>query len=198
MLLREKVFPELGEGVVQHVPIGTERKCVAFAFQRFAPRLLNWPLAYELNRPELRETVVQAMREGPQARVRLGRLLELISQNRAYALMQAVEAAKLVLSSEPEARIVDEGLDLDVPISRAELERMLEPSLAEVDASLEALLAGARLAPGDVDVVVRTGGSSRIPAAVRRLEQRFPGRVVEHDRYTSIAAGLAIASFRGL
>jgi hypothetical chaperone protein len=45
-------------------------------------------------------------------------------------------------------------------------------------------------------VVVRTGGSSSIPAVIRRLDQRFPGRVVEHDRFTSIAAGLAIASFR--
>jgi len=33
---------------------------------------------------------------------------------------------------------------------------------------------------------------------IRRLEHRFPGRVVEHDRFTSIAAGLAIASYRGL
>jgi hypothetical protein len=33
---------------------------------------------------------------------------------------------------------------------------------------------------------------------VGRLEQRFTGRVVEHDRFRSIAAGLAIASFRGL
>ena len=47
-----------------------------------------------------------------------------------------------------------------------------------------------------VSIVVRTGGSSRIPAVIRQLDARFPGRVVEHDPFTSIAAGLALASFR--
>jgi hypothetical chaperone protein len=30
------------------------------------------------------------------------------------------------------------------------------------------------------------------------LEDRFAGRVVEHDPFTSVAAGLAIANYRGL
>jgi hypothetical protein len=30
------------------------------------------------------------------------------------------------------------------------------------------------------------------------LEDRFVGRVVEHDPFTSVATGLAIANFRGL
>ena len=49
--------------------------------------------------------------------------------------------------------------------------------------------------PGDsIDVVIRTGGSSRIPAVARLLDEAFPGRVVEHGAFTSIAAGLAIAA----
>lgn len=198
MLYRAKLFPELGEGLEQHIPLVSERKRVQFPFERFAPRLLNWPLAYELNRPELRETIVQGMREGSDARRRLERLLELITRNRAYAVMQAVEGAKLELSSHALARIREEDVDLDVPVSRDELERLLEPSLDRIDACIESLLARAGLSATSVDVVVRTGGSSCIPAVVRRLEQRFPGRVVEHDRFRSIAAGLAIASFRGL
>jgi hypothetical chaperone protein len=198
MVYRAKVFPELGEGVMQHIPVVSERKRVRFPFERFEARLLNWPMAFELNRPELRETIVQGMREGPDARRRLGRLLELITRNRAYAVVQAIESAKLELSSHLHARIREEDLDLDVPISREELERLLEPSLDRVDRRIESLLADARLPAASVDVVVRTGGSSSIPAVIRRLEHRFPGRVVEHDRFTSIAAGLAIASYRGL
>jgi hypothetical chaperone protein len=198
MLYRSKLFPELGEGLEQHIPVVSERKRVRFPFERFAARLLNWPMAFELNRPDLRETIVQAMREGPEARTRLGRLLELITQNRAYAVVQSVEAAKLALSSDAHARIREEALDLDVAVSRDELERLLELKLDEIDACIDALLARAKLSASSVDVVVRTGGSSSIPAVIRRLDQRFPGRVVEHDRFTSIAAGLAIASFRGL
>ena len=198
MVYRAKVFPELGRGVEYHIPVVSERKRVVVPFERFEARLLNWPMAFELNRPELRETIVQAMRESPDARRRLGRLLELITRNRAYAVVQAIESAKLELSSQTHARIREDDLDLDVPISRAELERLIEPSLDRVDACIESLLARAELPAASVDVVVRTGGSSSIPAVIRRLEQRFPGRVVEHDRFTSIAAGLAIASYQGL
>ncbi len=198
MLFRAKVFPELGLGTEQRVPVATAWKRVRFPFERFAPRLLNWPMAYELNRPELRETIVQGMREGGDTRLKLGRLLELITRNRAYAVVQAIEGAKVELSSRTHARIREESLDLDVAVSRAELDRLLEPWLDRVDSCLDSLLEAADLPAAAVDVVVRTGGSSSIPAAIARLERRFPGRVVEHDRFTSIAAGLAIASFRAL
>jgi hypothetical chaperone protein len=198
IVYRHVVFPELGAGLEHHIPVLDERKRVRFPFERFEGRLLNWPLAYELNRPELRELIVQAMRESEDARRRLSRLLELIAKNRAYALVQAIEAAKVELSSRASARIVEPELDLDLSLTRAEFERLIEPSLERVDACLDALLARAQLPAASVDVVVRTGGSSSIPAVIRRLEQRFPGRVVEHDRFTSIAAGLAVASFRGL
>ena len=51
---------------------------------------------------------------------------------------------------------------------------------------------------GDIQLVIRTGGSSLIPAVKRILENQFPGKVVEHDPFTSVAAGLAIAEFQGL
>ena len=46
--------------------------------------------------------------------------------------------------------------------------------------------------------MIRTGGSSLIPAVKRILEARFPGKVIEHDPFTSVAAGLAIADYEGL
>jgi len=42
---------------------------------------------------------------------------------------------------------------------------------------------------------VSTGGSSLIPAVRRSLDAHFPGKVVEHDPFTSVAAGLAIAEY---
>ena len=58
-----------------------------------------------------------------------------------------------------------------------------------------AFLAAAGIAADELSVVIRTGGSSRLGAVIRLLEGRFPGRVVEHDPFTSIAAGLALASW---
>jgi hypothetical chaperone protein len=46
--------------------------------------------------------------------------------------------------------------------------------------------------------VIRTGGSSLIPAFKNILEDLFPAKVIEHDPFTSVAAGLAIADFKDL
>jgi hypothetical protein len=40
-------------------------------------------------------------------------------------------------------------------------------------------------------------GSSQIVAVRSILEDRFPGKVSEHDPFTSVAAGLALAGFHG-
>jgi hypothetical chaperone protein len=195
LIYRAKVFPELGEGLFQHIPIDDHLQRVRFPFDLFADRLLNWSLAFELNRPELCELMGQAMRESAEARRKVGRLFELVTRNQAYLVFQAIERAKLELSSQTSARIELEELDLDVPLSRVDFEALLEPGLERIDRCIDELLAQARIPAEAVDVVVRTGGSSHIPVVIRRLEARFGARVVAHDPFTSIAGGLAIAAF---
>jgi hypothetical chaperone protein len=70
--------------------------------------------------------------------------------------------------------------------------------LAHLEALVQTVLAKASLESADIDSVVRTGGSSLIVAVREMLEDLFPGRVTEHDPFTSVAGGLAIASYRGL
>ena len=62
---------------------------------------------------------------------------------------------------------------------------------------IDQVLDQAGLQPRDVDMVVRTGGTSQIVAVRQLLEELFEGRVVAHDPFTSVAAGLAIASYHG-
>ncbi len=70
--------------------------------------------------------------------------------------------------------------------------------LDRVAAAVDFTVAKAGIGMGDIDVVLRTGGSSLIPAVKHLLDDRFPGKVVEHDPFTSVATGLAIANFKGL
>ena len=86
-------------------PFGPELHTVPFDFHPFADRLLNWALAYELNRPELREQIVQDMRMDGQTGRRLERLYALITRNHAYRVFQAIERAKVELSSRERAVI---------------------------------------------------------------------------------------------
>jgi hypothetical chaperone protein len=195
-IYRAKVFAEMGEGARVHRPVLDEWREEDFPFERFGDRLLNWALAYDLNRPELLEMLVQGMREGGEAGRRLERLYSAVKGNLSYSVFQAIERAKVALSEEERSEIVVEELDLRVPLDRAELDMLVEPLLAQADQAIGAVLETAGLVPADLSIVIRTGGSSRLGAVIRLLEERFPGRVVEHDPFTSIAAGLALASWR--
>lgn len=195
IIYRQKLFPELGEGALVYKPLGDRLEKQPFPFREFADRLLNWTLAYELNRPELLELMAKGAREGGETGRRLERLHALVAGNLSYALLESIESAKVRLSTEARTRIVLDELDVDVEITRAELEGWLRPVLGDVETCVSRLLEAAKLPAEAVSEVVRTGGSSRIPAVIDLLDGIFPDRVVEYDAFTSIAAGLAIASY---
>jgi hypothetical chaperone protein len=65
----------------------------------------------------------------------------------------------------------------------------------EVGACVDRAVAAAGLTHADIDVVLRTGGSSRIPRFVRMLSDKFgAGKLQEMDVFTGVASGLAIAA----
>ena len=63
--------------------------------------------------------------------------------------------------------------------------------------SLHEVVARANVPMSRIDLVVRTGGSSQIVAVKQLLEKMFPDKVTEHDPFTSVAGGLAIANYHG-
>ena len=60
------------------------------------------------------------------------------------------------------------------------------------------MLAASGIEQKDITLVIRTGGSSEIVAVRRLLDELFPGKVTAHDPFTSVAGGLAIASYQGI
>jgi hypothetical chaperone protein len=89
-------------------------------------------------------------------------------------------------------------IDVAVTVSRNDFETMIELQLQQFKKAVDDTLNSSQLLPANIDLVIRTGGSSQIPAVKQILEQYFPGRVIEHDAFTSVAAGLAIADFNNL
>ena len=72
---------------------------------------------------------------------------------------------------------------------------MMKDMIKEIDDIVDEVIAKAGITSDEIDVVIRTGGSSQIAAVRQLMEEKFPGKVTEHDPFTSVAAGLAIASF---
>jgi Fe-S protein assembly chaperone HscA len=102
--------------------------------------------------------------------------IELARDNEAMQeLRLAAEAAKVRLSSE-------ERTTLTLPfgrftyrrdITRADVERLIEPLVARTLEPCRMALADAGLAPGQVDAVVLVGGSTRVPLVRRRVQALF-------------------------
>ena len=112
-------------------------------------------------------------------------------------VFQAIKDFKAALSSAEEASLDIPEIDVDVRLTRPEFEVLIEDVLVAFEAALDETLERAGLETDDIQIVLRTGGSSLIPAVRNILDERFPDRVVEHDPFTSVAAGLAIANYRG-
>jgi hypothetical chaperone protein len=157
--------------------------------------LLNWQFTHMLNTPVLRSQLRNGIDHGGETRVKLDRLRRLITRNLSYTVFRAIEEAKIDLSNQEVATIRLPQLKLAVPLTRTEFADMLAEPLAEIEDCLRITLERSGLRAEDIQAVVRTGGSSRIFAVRELLERRFPGRVVEHQAFTSIAGGLAIANW---
>jgi hypothetical chaperone protein len=125
----------------------------------------------------------------------IGRLIQLVEENLAFALYRSVEAAKRALGAADEALLVfHEGeIDVEERITRSEFEAWTAPLRDRLRAALDRVL---RTAGGlEPDAVFLTGGTSKIPSVRGLFTGLFgEGRVREADAFTSVAAGLGRAA----
>ena len=129
---------------------------------------------------------------------RIEALQALIEQDLGYQLHQAVQRTKTALSREAQADFLFAGpeagtLELHSSVTRADFEHWIAPELNQIAQAVDALMHSAGLAPGDVDQVFLTGGTSFVPAVRRIFEARFGNRITTGNEFTSVAQGLALA-----
>lgn len=197
LIFRRVLFPLLGEGetwsrVVEGRVIETQ-----FPFAEFEEGLLNWAITHTLNQNRYKTKIIDRIAQGGAAAVKFERLKDLINYNYSYNIFRAIKKAKAELSTAVVSVIDIPELNLSVALTRNTFDEMLAEPLARLKTLIEDVLARADTPASTVDLVVRTGGSSQIVAVKELLEAIFPGKVREHDPFTSVAAGLAIANFYG-
>lgn len=198
ILFRQLLFPHLGKGEVWKRR-GFDREIeTRFPFEEFEDLLVNWAVTYTLNQNKFTTPVMERIAAGGPNTIKFERLRDIIKHNLSYLLFTRIRTLKADLSRSKVARLDVPEIDLEIELSRREFEDMISEPLQRVAEALDVTVAKAGLRNDQVDIVLRTGGSSLIPAVRNLLEDRFPGRVVDHDPFTSVAAGLAIANYRGL
>jgi hypothetical chaperone protein len=189
-LVRHLVSPHLGAGTLER---SGNKTLVAVPNWVYA-RLEHWHhLSF------LRTRAVTDMLRAARIRAfepeKIAALLELIEADLGYQLHQAVQRAKVALSTQEQAefRFHEPGLDLRAPVTRAQFEDWIADDLQAIEQAVEEVMADSGIADHAVDRVFLTGGSSLVPAVRRIFERRFgPDRVRTGDEFTSVASGLAL------
>ncbi len=198
ILFKKLLFPILGKGE-RWRRAGEDREIeTAFPFEDYEDFLLNWAVSYMLNQNKYTTPLMQRMAYEDEAAVKFRRLYDLIKNNYSYLVFQSLKDLKATLSSEESAILDIPELDIELEVTRVQFEEFIQELLNKFQRAISDLLERAGLQSNEIQLVIRTGGSSLIPAVKRILDEQFTGKVVEHDPFSSVAAGLAIAEYRNL
>jgi hypothetical chaperone protein len=195
LIFRRLLFPLLGEGERWSRSVEGRWIDTPFPFHEYEEGLLNWAITHTLNQNRYKTKLTELIAQGGPASVKFERLKDLINYNYGYSIFRAIKQAKAELSVREASAIDLPELNLTVPFTRAQFDILLGDMLERLSALVHDVVARSHLSLSQIDRVVRTGGSSQIVAVRDLLERFFPGKVIEHDPFTSVAGGLAIADF---
>lgn len=158
----------------------------------------NWQDMLALQRPIFFEDVQRIEQTADKPR-QIRALKNLISSSYGLKMFDVVEAVKRQLSTVERTSIQLEGPNFQVhePVTRTEFEKIIQPEIRMIETHLDTVMQDAGLKPEQIDAVIRTGGSSQIPAFVEILEERFGREKVRSiDIFSSVTSGLGIIAHR--
>lgn len=197
LIFRDLLFPLLGKDEIWKRVKDGQMIESKFPFEEFEDRLINWAVTYMLNQNHYRSKIADCIKNGGPAAEKFERLDDLITHNYSYMIFQTIKDAKARLSYEETTVLDIPELDISVPFTRDMLELIMTDMLKQIKEVVCEVVETAGLTLADIDLVIRTGGSSLLTSVRNELMAMFPGKVTEHDPFTSVAAGLAIASYHG-
>jgi hypothetical chaperone protein len=197
LIFRRMLFPFLGDGETWVRKVNGRIVETPFPFNEYEEGILNWAITHTLNQNRFKTRLTEVIAAGGEASIKFQRLKDLINYNYSFAVFSAIKKAKAELSSRIETTIDIPELNLTVTLTRADLNEILAPMMRELTGLVDQVVARSGLSINEIDLVVRTGGSSQIVAVKQLLEHLFPDKVSEHDPFTSVAGGLALADYHG-
>ena len=128
---------------------------------------------------------------------RLYALEDFVFRGHAYDVYDRVEHCKTALSSQRFASIDyhAEAIGIWQPVTRPQFESFVARECRIIQAEIDRTLEQAGLEAGQIDRIIRTGGSSAIPLFIDMLAGMFGrDKVIESSLFTSVASGLALAA----
>lgn len=188
-VVRRLVAPELGKGT-EYVSHGKLMPVPPWLYTH----LERW---HHLSFLKSRETLklLGDIQDGATAPGKIAGLVHLVDADLGFQLSRAVQATKVGLSADTQARFtfVDDPIAIDRRVTRPDFEGWIADEVAAISAAVDRLLAATGVTPREVDKVFMTGGSSLVPVVRNLFATRFgPDRLMGGGELTSVASGLAL------
>lgn len=187
-IIEKRMVAHFGQGFVQHDP----------EILKLVRTIPDWSALPELSTPRAKAELERAIQAG-EAPVRLKALESLIFNDLAFSFYNMVETTKITLSSSgvAVASMKEKDLDLWELYTRTQFEKDIEEHRVQIEQVLLDTVLASGMEPGQIDAVVKTGGSSNIPIFSEMLGRIFgTERVKASDVFSSVTAGLAIKAYR--
>jgi hypothetical chaperone protein len=187
-IIEKRMLYHFGKDQVQHDP----------EILKLIQAVPDWSGLPELSTPRAKAELERAIRAG-EAPVRLKALEALIFNDLAFSFYNMVEASKISLSSQGAvvASLKEKYLELWELYTRNQFEKDIREHAEQIEQVLMETLAASGLEAGQIDAVVKTGGSSNIPLFSEMLSRIFGNdKVKASDAFNSVTAGLAIKASR--
>lgn len=188
-IIQKRMLPHFGKGSVDQNPDILE----------LVNSVSDWMVLPELSTPRARLTLEGAILNGT-APVRLKALETLIFNDLAFSFYNVIESTKISLSNQGAAvvSLKDKQMDVWELYTRSQFEKDIREYQEQIEKVLLDTIIASGLEPEQIDAVVKTGGSSNIPAFTLMLENIFgPEKVKASEAFSSVTAGLAIKAYQG-
>ena len=165
----------------------------------YLDELHTWQTMPELSRPEPLSKIKQYQKTSDHPKAMLA-LETLVTQNVGFELFGQIERTKKALTDNVIAPLSysRDHIAIRERLLRRDFEEMIEPEVTRVADDIRAVLRDADLRTDQIDTVLRTGGTSLVPAYVTMLESLFGRyRIRQMDPLTSVVGGMAIVAHEG-
>jgi hypothetical chaperone protein len=188
-IIHHAIAPQLGLGTKYRV-FGGDADVPTWLYSSLA----RWHLLSFLKSPRTMQTL-DTICANAHDKHAMSTLRRIVDDDLGYDLHQAVERAKIALSSEERTALDFDAGTIACNITRAEFESWIAPDLAKISGAIDEVLTAAALDAKVVDRVFLTGGTSLVPAVRALFASRFgEDKLRGGEEMTSVGRGLGLVA----